>query len=1169
MMEKYDAFISYRHLPNDKAVATRLQSLLENSGLCKRKEPLRIFRDQSELQSSNDLGREIKDALLQSRYLIVVCSELTKYSKWCMEEIRLFKEAHHGSTQNILTLLISGESGAVLPEELLFEELSVQESEEGETVQKVKVGPLSADVRADSLKKSLKKLKVEFLRIAAPILGCGFDDLYQRRQRRRRRNATIAAGGAIAVLTIVLAVVSVAAYRTWISENRYKGILADSYVREAGQYAGSGKMQEALLYYTQALTLKTEQSSAAIGAALLLQEYAWPILEEEASGRILGQTFLPVTYAYAGDMEKGSYLCGGIDGYRIINGDEEVFESLPQSYKHFLTDFSGWWVFCDEQDIYFYHPESKREYTIPIPQESSDIYEESNLLYSELLPAASVLNGERAVVVYKGIVHLYSINERDGMKEIEQADLSVAYPDKVEQQIISSLHEIYPSQDGSLALISSDSLTAFYDMETLSLKAGVQRYIDDTTGMDISSDNEYFALAYGTQFQGGLANPGGYFEVYSTEGEMLFTSEHYSKEALLGIAFHPDQSEYLIVWSASNVHVWNWKEGREIAAPVREENICAAFITKDGRLSVDNRDGKVSLYVLQKSLAEKEITVDLHEQEREKKFVTYYPLLEEFEEVGKLDCGNEEILRVCFGDAWIAVELQSRDILLFRDTGQRMARITPQHNGNVVALFTDPEMQYIVLVLEETIAQADSFHFSTNSIVEIWDVSSLLMLFSLNWENRKIESACITGEGIFCWSIRGVEDSLCLTVPYPDEEALRFLCNLSCLSLDEKQDIICKKSSHSDFQMGNWGTFISDWKTEDMLPENKKEDTQSVHYVLQEMVSELDEAKDYAQEEWFQRCDELWQSLREEEIPYRLIDLDVFYSHYFQAAASRALPEKMAPGLEAYLELQLKAGAEDNKTDDIADSYTMFDALLSETLTYTQIYDEQIIRFLKKVCFLIEEDEESIPDDVDDLTRLEMEIEIMADELQLATFRSWIGMLEGDKQAALLEISDVYRDEPIAKYVYEESFILERLMEEEVQKACEITNQWILQMLQLDDDGSTMQESLKLHLEWADILTMRGMIKEVILEEYLRSIDQVVFGLKVMEVSPSVQEAGMLLDDIIISINGRRIADLYQCFRIRQDEGMKTVEVLRNEDVNVITLPDLPGIGGKMIYDRK
>ncbi len=534
-----------------------------------------IFRDQSELQTSNNLGQDIKNALLQSRYLIVVCSEQTKDSLWCMEEIRLFKEAHHGSTKNILTLLISGDSKAVLPEELLYEEMPDKQSEEGEEVQKVGVRPLSADVRADSLKKSLSKMKVEFLRIAAPILGCRFDDLYQHKQKRRC--STIHRPGA----------------RTGAVIGRDRGIVIAARV--------------CMAYFGR----RSERSYFGAGFSS-----CGVCLCGKPGNRQL---------SLRGKRRLSDYQCGW-------TGTEQTAGKLPA----FSFGFSDWWVFCDEQDIFFYHPGMEREYTIPIPQESSLIYEETDLFYDELLPAASVLNEERAVA-YKGIVHLYSLNGWEGMEE-------------------------------------------------LSLKTGVQRYIDYTTGMDISTDNAYFALAYGTEFQGGLANPGGYFEIYSQDGELLFKSECYSKEAFLGIGFHPDQNEYLIVWSASHVHVWDWKEGKEIAGAVREENIRAACITKEGCLLVDNRDDMVSFYSLQKLLTEKNLTMDLNEQDSYEKFMTYYSHLKEFEEVGKLDCGNEEILRVCFGDTWTAVELQSGDILLFGNNGQRIERLI-QHVSQKMECF--------------------------------------------------------------------------------------------------------------------------------------------------------------------------------------------------------------------------------------------------------------------------------------------------------------------------------------------------------------------------------------------------------------------------------------------------------------------------------------------------
>lgn len=92
----YDAFISYRHLSLDAAVAEQLQKLLEQyrppKGIMLKngRKHLRIFRDTTELPTSGSLDTALQDALLNSEYLLVVLSEETIHSKWCMAEISEF-----------------------------------------------------------------------------------------------------------------------------------------------------------------------------------------------------------------------------------------------------------------------------------------------------------------------------------------------------------------------------------------------------------------------------------------------------------------------------------------------------------------------------------------------------------------------------------------------------------------------------------------------------------------------------------------------------------------------------------------------------------------------------------------------------------------------------------------------------------------------------------------------------------------------------------------------------------------------------------------------------------------------------------------------------------------------------------------------------------------------
>ena len=52
-------------------------------------------------------------------------------------------------------------------------------------------------------------------------------------------------------MTAVFLLISVFAYRTWISEGNYRRMLSEEYIRAAGEYTVTEDPQHALLYYTQ------------------------------------------------------------------------------------------------------------------------------------------------------------------------------------------------------------------------------------------------------------------------------------------------------------------------------------------------------------------------------------------------------------------------------------------------------------------------------------------------------------------------------------------------------------------------------------------------------------------------------------------------------------------------------------------------------------------------------------------------------------------------------------------------------------------------------------------------------------------------------------------------------------------------------------------------------
>lgn len=183
----YNAFISYRHHPDDIRVASDIHRSLERFRVPKEirrqgKEIARLFRDKDELPITSSLTDDIYEALENSDYLIVICSVHTRESVWVQREIETFLKTH--PRNRVLTVLASGEPYDVIPEILLREE--VTDPVTGQT-RWVDIEPLSCDWR---MKRKIA-VREELPRLAAALLGCGYDDLRQR-QRQYRMRRTVA-----------------------------------------------------------------------------------------------------------------------------------------------------------------------------------------------------------------------------------------------------------------------------------------------------------------------------------------------------------------------------------------------------------------------------------------------------------------------------------------------------------------------------------------------------------------------------------------------------------------------------------------------------------------------------------------------------------------------------------------------------------------------------------------------------------------------------------------------------------------------------------------------------------------------------------------------------------------------------------------------------------------
>ena len=209
--EKYDAFISYRHCLPDSEIALRLQKKLESFRLPKDiaektgKSKLKsVFLDETELSVADDLSVEINAALLNSDYLIAICSPEYLKSKWCMREIQTFHDFK--GRKNILLVLAEGEPENAFPEILLYEDVYSSDAYGKVTKSKIYKEPLAADCRGETSKERKEKTDVAVIRLISAIMGIRFDDLQQRHRKEiqaRKRNRTLLA---FALLGLIIAI---------------------------------------------------------------------------------------------------------------------------------------------------------------------------------------------------------------------------------------------------------------------------------------------------------------------------------------------------------------------------------------------------------------------------------------------------------------------------------------------------------------------------------------------------------------------------------------------------------------------------------------------------------------------------------------------------------------------------------------------------------------------------------------------------------------------------------------------------------------------------------------------------------------------------------------------------------------------------------------------------
>ena len=314
---QYDAFISYKHDPMDSYVARQIHRMLERYRIPKKiqksagkKRINRVFRDREELAISADLGENIRQALLHSEYLIVICSPGAKHSGWVQKEIELFKSCHE--PDRILSVLVDGEPEDAFPEVLLTRQSDCQE--DGKT----SVEPLAADIRGKGKRQVRRKLRKEILRLIAPILSCSYDELRQRHREYKIRSFT----AALSVITVFsVAFLCYALHQSRQIQQQYQEAMKNQsrYLSKiSGELLGAGDCEGAL---KTAMALSYEEDGE---ERAYVPEQMYALNNALGSYRYLGK-YQPVKTVEFNDEIWGTEGC--------LNESGTVYMNFRNSHK--------------------------------------------------------------------------------------------------------------------------------------------------------------------------------------------------------------------------------------------------------------------------------------------------------------------------------------------------------------------------------------------------------------------------------------------------------------------------------------------------------------------------------------------------------------------------------------------------------------------------------------------------------------------------------------------------------------------------------------------------------------------------------------------------------------------------------------------------------------------
>jgi len=199
----YDAFISYSHA-KDRPIAAALQSVMQSLGKAWwQRRKLNVFRDETSLTATPELWPSIENALIGSRFLVLMASPEAAAAKWVNLEVTTWLD-HKGPLEGPRTLLIALTGGDLVWDDQgrdfdwRLATMALPSALKGRWTS---IEPLWIDLRSyreepAKARRSNKEFASRAGQIAARVQGVPLEDLLSEEVRNQRNALRLAVGQA-------------------------------------------------------------------------------------------------------------------------------------------------------------------------------------------------------------------------------------------------------------------------------------------------------------------------------------------------------------------------------------------------------------------------------------------------------------------------------------------------------------------------------------------------------------------------------------------------------------------------------------------------------------------------------------------------------------------------------------------------------------------------------------------------------------------------------------------------------------------------------------------------------------------------------------------------------------------------------------------------------------